>query len=71
MQKNHNSIPVWSNVQEKYSNHIIDITTDRYIPNLKDILLKKVSYSPLDFERRLTTCVRGTPSCGAVLPYRD
>lgn len=71
MQKNHNSIPVWSNVQEKYSNHIIDITTDRYIPNLKDILLKKVSYSPFDFERRLTTCVRGTPSCGAVLPYRD
>ena len=70
----HNSNPVkikWPNIQEQYSNHIIDIIADSYILNLKDIILKEVSYSPVDYEKRLATCVKGTLSCGAVLPYQS
>lgn len=30
-----------------------------------------MSYSPLDYERKPITCIRGTLSCGAVLPYQS
>ena len=30
-----------------------------------------MSYSPVDYEIRPTTCIRGTLSCGAVLPYQS
>ena len=63
----HDSQPVkikWSDIQEDYSNHIIDTVRHSYIPNLNDVILEKVSYSPIDYDRRLATCVRGTISCG-------
>ena len=33
--------------------------------------MKEVSYSPVDYEKRLATCVKGTLSCGVVLPYQS
>jgi hypothetical protein len=44
--------------------------TEKYMPNLKKIILKPVIYSPADFEKRPTTSVYGTLSCGAVVPYQ-
>jgi phytoene dehydrogenase-like protein len=60
----------WANVKEQYCDHIVDMITEKYIPNLKKIMLKRVVYSPADFEKRPTTSVYGTLSCGAVLPYQ-
>lgn len=61
----------WSNIKEQYGDQIVDMITNDYIPNLKDIITKQVSYSPIDYEKRPTTCIKGTLSCGAVLPYRS
>jgi beta-carotene ketolase (CrtO type) len=61
----------WSYIKEQYSDQIIDMITQDYIPNLKSIVSKKVSYSPLDYENKPTTCIKGTLSCGAVLPYQS
>jgi beta-carotene ketolase (CrtO type) len=61
----------WFDIKEQYSDQIIDTITEDYIPNLKEIVLKKVTYSPVDYEKRPTTCIRGTLSCGAVLPYQS
>ena len=61
----------WSNIKEHYSDQIVDSITNDYIPNLKNLILKKVSYSPVDYQTRPSTCVRGTLSCGAVLPYQS
>ena len=72
--KDNNSNPVkikWSDIKEWYANQIVDNITHSYILNLKDIVIKKVSYSPIDYERRPTTCIRGTLSCGAVFPYQS
>ena len=60
----------WRNVKEQYGDHIIDMIAEKYIRNLKKITLKRVVYSPVDFEKRPTTSVYGTLSCGAVLPYQ-
>ena len=67
--KDYNSNPVkikWSDIKQWYADQIIDNITYSYILNLKDIVIKKVSYSPIDYEKRPTTCIRGTLSCGAV-----
>ena len=61
----------WSDIKEQYSDQIIDMITHDYIPNLKSIVSKKVSYSPVDYENKPTTCIKGTLSCGAVLPYQS
>jgi beta-carotene ketolase (CrtO type) len=45
--------------------------TENYMPNLKKITFKRVVYSPIDFEEKPTTSVRGTLSCGAVVPYQN
>lgn len=60
----------WENVKEEYADQIIDMISQGYIPNLKDIILKKVAYSPLDYEKKPINSVRGTLACGAVLPYQ-
>jgi beta-carotene ketolase (CrtO type) len=60
----------WNDVKEEYGDHIIDIITEKYMPNLKKIILKRVVLSPIDFELRPTTSVYGTLSCGAMLPYQ-
>ena len=61
----------WSHIKDRYSDQIVESITNEYIPNLKDSIAKKVSYSPVDYEARPSTCVRGTLSCGAVLPYQS
>ena len=60
----------WSEIKNEYSDKIIDMISEKYIPNLKSILKKKIVYSPIDLEKKPTTSVRGTLSCGAMLPYQ-
>jgi phytoene dehydrogenase-like protein len=57
-------------IKNEYSDKIIEMVSEKYIPNLKSILKKKVVYSPIDLEKNPTTSVRGTLSCGAMLPYQ-
>jgi len=61
----------WTSIKELYSNEIIDMVSENYITNLKDILLKKISLTPLDYEKRPTTSVKGTLSCGSMIPYQS
>ena len=61
----------WMQIKDRYSDDIIDMITREYIPNLSDIILKKVSYSPIDYESKPTTSVKGTLSCGVPLPYQS
>ena len=60
----------WGQVGTKYGDHIVDMINDKYISNLKKIILKQVIFSPIDFETRPTTAVYGTLSCGALVPYQ-
>jgi len=60
----------WNVVKEEYGDHIIDMITEKYIPNLKKITIKRVVFSPVDFETRPITSRYGTLACGAVLPYQ-
>lgn len=68
--ENRNNKINWSEIKDYYSDTIIDMVSQNYIPNLKRILKKKVVYSPLDLEKRPKTSVHGTLSCGAMLPYQ-
>ena len=43
----------WEEVKDRYADQIIDNITKDYIPNLKDVILKKVAYSPSDYEKNL------------------
>jgi phytoene dehydrogenase-like protein len=60
----------WVHIKDQYCDEIIDMITRDYIPNLRDIILKRVSYSPVDYESKPTTSVKGTLACGAPLPYQ-
>jgi beta-carotene ketolase (CrtO type) len=60
----------WDNVKEEYGDWIIDLIMDKYMPNLKEISLKKVVLSPVDFETRPSTSVYGTLTCGSLVPYQ-
>ncbi len=68
--ENNNHQINWNEIKDYYSDTIIDMVSQKYIPNLKRILKKKVVFSPLDLEKRPKTSVRGTLSCGAMLPYQ-
>jgi len=46
------------------------MVTDLYVPNLKDVILKRVVSSPLDLERTMPSAVRGSVTHGAFLPYQ-
>jgi beta-carotene ketolase (CrtO type) len=66
-----NEIPSleWDKVKEQYGDRIIDMIAEKYIHNLKKIILKRVVYSPIHFEKKPTTSINGTLSCGPVVPY--
>jgi beta-carotene ketolase (CrtO type) len=49
---------MWVDVKDRYADQIIDIITRDYIPNLKDVILKRVTYSPSDYEKNLLTLLR-------------
>jgi beta-carotene ketolase (CrtO type) len=42
----------------------------RIYPNLKQIILKKASLSPIDYESKPSMSIRGTLDCGSQLPYQ-
>lgn len=60
----------WEEARDAYADHVIDLVTERYLPDLRARLLKRTAHSPLDLERTLRSAVRGTISHGAMLPYQ-
>jgi len=60
----------WEEAKEPYADHLIDLLTADYIPNLKRLILKRVVHSPVDVERRIPSAVRGSVTHGAFLPYQ-
>jgi phytoene dehydrogenase-like protein len=60
----------WDRAKEPYADHVIDLLTEHYIPNLKASILKRVVLSPLDQERLISSAVHGTELQGAFLPYQ-
>jgi phytoene dehydrogenase-like protein len=61
----------WEEAREPYADYLIDLITRDYIPDLKSKILKRVSHSPIDIERRIISAVRGTLGQGAFLPYQN
>ncbi len=62
---------LWDEIKDKYSEIILSSINHNYIPNLSNEKINSISYSPRDFENKPSTCIRGTLSCGAVLPYQS
>ena len=60
----------WDDVKEPYADYLLDMVTDLYVPNLKDVILERVVRSPLDLERTMPSAVRGSVTHGAFLPYQ-
>ena len=61
----------WEEAKDPYADHLIDLLTANYIPNLKRLILKRVVHSPVDIEQRIPSAVRGTVTHGAFLPYQS
>jgi beta-carotene ketolase (CrtO type) len=61
----------WGRVKDRYADQIVEMIGRAYVPNLKDVILKKVAFSPTDYEKKPINSIRGTLSCGAVLPYQS
>ena len=60
----------WDEAKEPYADHLLDLITDNYIPNLNRLVLKRVVHSPVDMEKMFPSAVRGTVTHGAFLPYQ-
>lgn len=45
----------WNVFKEKYADSILTMITENYLPNLKKETIKRVVFSPLDFEIRQQT----------------
>jgi beta-carotene ketolase (CrtO type) len=65
------SARVWDSAKEPYADHVIDLLSEHYIPNLKASILKRVVHSPVDQERMVSSAVHGTEMQGAFLPYQS
>ena len=61
----------WKAAKELYADHVIDLLTEQYIPNLKARILKRIVHSPVDQERMVSSAVHGTELQGAFLPYQS
>jgi phytoene dehydrogenase-like protein len=61
----------WDEVKEQYADHVVELLTAHYIPDLKRKTLKRVVHSPLDLERMFPSTVHGTITHGAFLPYQS
>jgi beta-carotene ketolase (CrtO type) len=61
----------WDSAKEQYADHVIDLLSEQYIPNLKPSILKRVVHSPVDQERMISSAVHGTELQGAFLPYQS
>jgi phytoene dehydrogenase-like protein len=61
----------WKAAQEPYADHVIDLLTEHYIPNLKRRILKRIVHSPVDQERMVSSAVHGTELQGAFLRYQS
>ena len=60
----------WDEAREPYADYLIDLITAGYIPDLKAKIIKRVTHSPVDIARRITSAVRGTLGHGAFVPYQ-
>jgi beta-carotene ketolase (CrtO type) len=61
----------WGRVKDRYADQIVEMISYDYVSNLKDVIIKKVAFSPIDYEKKPINSIRGTLSCGAVLPYQS
>jgi phytoene dehydrogenase-like protein len=61
----------WNAAKEQYADHVIDLLTEQYIPNLRASVLKRIVHSPVDQERMVSSAVHGTELQGAFLPYQS
>jgi beta-carotene ketolase (CrtO type) len=59
----------WERVKDR-ADQIVEVISRGYVPNLNDVNLKKVAFSPIDYEKPINS-IRGTLSCEDVLPYQS
>ena len=60
----------WTKLRDPFADRIVDMITQDYIPNLKQIIIRKTSLSPIDYEKKPSASIRGTLACGSKLPYQ-
>jgi phytoene dehydrogenase-like protein len=61
----------WDAAKEPYADHVMNLLTTSYIPDLETSVLERVVHSPVDQERKIRSAVRGTELQGAFLPYQS
>lgn len=61
----------WENFKASYADQIIETINQNYIPNLNTSILKKIIYSPVDYEKKPINSIKGTLASGAILPYQS
>lgn len=60
----------WEGAKEAYADHVLDLLSEGYVPNLKGSIEDRVVHSPVDQERLVSTAVQGTELQGAFVPYQ-
>ena len=60
----------WDDIKDAYADTLIDMVSDEFLPGLRDRIIARSVQSPLDYERRIISAVRGTHQHGAFLPYQ-
>lgn len=60
----------WDDAKELVADRVIGLLADKYIPDLRDNIIKRVVLSPRDMERKIPSALQGTLSHGAFVPYQ-
>ncbi|MCP3680966.1 MAG: hypothetical protein GY782_12235 [Gammaproteobacteria bacterium] len=56
--------------KEQYADYIINLLTERYIPDLKEKIIHRIAVSPVDYENKIISSIHGATSHGGMQPYQ-
>jgi phytoene dehydrogenase-like protein len=60
----------WDAIKDAYADSVLDWLDDAFLPGLRRSIVARSVQSPVDYERRMPSAVRGTHQHGAFLPYQ-
>jgi len=60
----------WDAIKDAYADSILEWLDDAFLPGLRRCIIARSIQSPVDYERRMPSAVRGTHQHGAFLPYQ-
>lgn len=60
----------WDTIKDAYADSILDWLDGAFLPGLRRSIISRSVQSPVDYERRMPSAVRGTHQHGAFVPYQ-